>query len=447
MKKFKFALLTFMTALISLGFTACSDDDDLKNVSVTGVTITPTTLTLKAGTTGTLTATVVPENAAVTTVAWSSSDTNIATIENGIVTAISEGSTTIKVKTDDGGFTATCEVTVTNDAPAFDESKYHFDLFLTVGKHGGMSSKNTTVVNSVNKLTADMGTITVKGEGTELGDYSMESISKGKYYYQIPSSNDRFVKYQIKDNKVIECASSPFKTNTYKVRSYTHAWIDDNTLVVMAANGDASKVIWSKLNTDNMSILAEGTLDVEKFRFYMIQDYRYLLQYAKVFAFGVIKTEDPELMRRFAGMVHDVLDGEMNVHKTYMARLGITEEEVAKTPSALTNQSYTSYMLDVANKGGPLEILMAVLACAWSYQVIGEHHVKVPGAVEHPLYGEWVQGYSSKEYADSTKEIIDCVDALGENITPEQEAYLTDIFVKCSRYEKLFWDMAYAMEM
>ena len=151
--------------------------------------------------------------------------------------------------------------------------------------------------------------------------------------------------------------------------------------------------------------LAEGTLDVEKFRFYMIQDYRYLLQYAKVFAFGVIKTEDPELMRRFA------------------------------------------YMLDVANKGGPLEILMAVLACAWSYQVIGEHHVKVPGAVEHPLYGEWVQGYSSKEYADSTKEIIDCVDALGENITPEQEAYLTDIFVKCSRYEKLFWDMAYAMEM
>ena len=84
MKKFKFALLTFMTALISVGFTACSDDDDLKNVSVTGVTITPTTLTLKAGTTGTLTATVVPENAAVTTVAWSSSDTNIATIENGI---------------------------------------------------------------------------------------------------------------------------------------------------------------------------------------------------------------------------------------------------------------------------------------------------------------------------------------------------------------------------
>lgn len=56
-------------------------------------------------------------------------------------------------------------------------------------------------------------------------------------------------------------------------------------------------------------------------------------------------------------------------------------------------------------------------------------------------------GLQQQGIADSTKEIIDCVDALGENITPEQEAYLTDIFVKCSRYEKLFWDMAYAMEM
>ncbi len=57
-------------------------------------------------------------------------------------------------------------------------------------------------------------------------------------------------------------AERPFKTNTYKVRSYTHAWIDDNTLVIMSANGDASKINWSKLNADNMSILEEGTLNI-----------------------------------------------------------------------------------------------------------------------------------------------------------------------------------------
>lgn len=193
--------------------------------------------------------------------------------------------------------------------------------------------------------------------------------------------------------------------------------------------------------------LADGTLDVEKFRFYMIQDYRYLLQYAKVFALGIVKTEDEALMARFSSMVYDVLNGEMKVHKAYMSRLGITPEEIKNTKSALANQSYTSYMLDVANKGGALEILIAVLACAWSYQVIGEHHAKVAGALTHPFYGEWVQGYSSAEYRESTKEIIDCVDALGAELTPAQEAYLTEVFVNCSLYEKNFWDMAERMEM
>lgn len=211
---------------------------------------------------------------------------------------------------------------------------------------------------------------------------------------------------------------------------------------------ESVKDIWmGYLEQPFVKELAEGTLDPAKFRFYMIQDYRYLLQYAKVFALGVAKAEDEELMRRFACMVHDVLDGEMKVHKSYMARLGITEEEVAATKSALDNQSYTSYMLDEAYKGGSLEILMSVLACAWSYQVIGEHHAAVPGALDHPLYGEWVESYSSDEYRASTQEIIDCVDELGENITPEQEKALTEIFVTCSRYETKFWDMAYAMEM
>ena len=171
MKKFKFVLLAFMTTMMAFSFTACSDDDDVEELTVTGVTVNPTSLELKVGTTGSLTATVAPSNAAVTSVTWSTSDENVATVDKGVVTAVAEGAATITVKTDDGGFTATCSVTVTKDAPAFDESKYHFDLFLTVGKHGGMSSQNKTVVNSIGKLTADIGTISIKGEGTELGSF------------------------------------------------------------------------------------------------------------------------------------------------------------------------------------------------------------------------------------------------------------------------------------
>lgn len=100
-------------------------------------------------------------------------------------------------------------------------------------------------------------------------------------------------------------------------------------------------------------------------------------------------------------------------------------------------------MLDEAYKGGPLEILVAVLSCAWSYQMIGEHHQHVPGALEHPLYGEWVRGYCSKEYCETTQEIIDLVNELGKDISAEREAHLKEIFENCSRYEAMFWDMAY----
>lgn len=114
-----------------------------------------------------------------------------------------------------------------------------------------------------------------------------------------------------------------------------------------------AKPIWEGyLEQPFVKELGEGTLREDRFRFYMVQDYRYLLQYAKVFAMGVVKTEDEALMTRFSYMVHDTLDGEMNIHKAYMSRLGITEQEVATTKSTLTNQSYTSYMLDEAYKGG-----------------------------------------------------------------------------------------------
>lgn len=81
-------------------------------VPVTGVTLSDATATITAGQTQTLTATVAPEDATNKTVTWSSSDEAIATVEDGVVTAVSAGAATITVTTVDGSFTAACGVTV-----------------------------------------------------------------------------------------------------------------------------------------------------------------------------------------------------------------------------------------------------------------------------------------------------------------------------------------------
>lgn len=142
------------------------------------------------------------------------------------------------------------------------KGKIHFDIFMSVGEHGGMGGGENTIVKSVESLTSDQPMIDIKGSGVELNPYTIELISKGKYYYQVPSKQTRFTKFQIVNNKIEIVQEQPFVVNSYTERKYTHAWLDDKTLLVMAANGDADKIIWTKLNADDMTILAEGTLDL-----------------------------------------------------------------------------------------------------------------------------------------------------------------------------------------
>ena len=139
--------------------------------------------------------------------------------------------------------------------------QYHYDLTVTVGKHGGMASTETHLTLSVPSLSADT-VISFSGNGIEITDYTIESVYDDKYMYQVPVSADRFAKLQIKDNRVNVVRERPFAQNTYAARKYTHAWLNDNTLLIMAANGTTDKIIWTKLNTDDMTILSEGELSL-----------------------------------------------------------------------------------------------------------------------------------------------------------------------------------------
>lgn len=210
---------------------------------------------------------------------------------------------------------------------------------------------------------------------------------------------------------------------------------------------DAAAPVWEAcLRHPFVTGIGDGTLDMEKFRYFMLQDYLYLFDYARVFALGVVKARDPELMRVFAANVDAILGGEMKIHRAYMKRLDITEAQVFSIKPALANLSYTNYMLSVAQTGGPMEIVASILACSWSYAEIGQALAAIPGAAEHPFYGEWIRGYASEEYAATNQALIELMDSLAADAGEEQLAYLTDVFVNCSRYELGFWDMAWDVQ-
>jgi len=154
-------------------------NDNTPPVAVTGVSLSQTTLSLVKGGTATLTATVSPSDATNQNVSWRSNNTAVATVENGTVTAVSEGNATITVTTEDGGHTATCSVEVksneTNPVHVTGVSLSQTELSLV---KGGTTTLTATVSpsNATNQnvswrsnntavATVENGTVTAVSEG------------------------------------------------------------------------------------------------------------------------------------------------------------------------------------------------------------------------------------------------------------------------------------------
>ena len=117
--------------------------------------------------------------------------------------------------------------------------------------------------------------------------------------------------------------------------------------------------------------LGEGTLPREKFAFYLLQDFRYLNDYARVHALGLAKTDDPEIMAFMLNVQNGALNVESTVHRTYLASYGITDEQMNNVRQSAFARAYTSNILSIAYGKGILDILVAVLPCAWVYADYG----------------------------------------------------------------------------
>ncbi|TDG00272.1 thiaminase II [Paenibacillus piri] len=193
--------------------------------------------------------------------------------------------------------------------------------------------------------------------------------------------------------------------------------------------------------------LGSGTLDKEKFRFYMIQDYLYLIDYARLFALGAMKADDLATMGKFAALLDSTLSGEMSLHRTYAAQFGISRQELEEAKPSPVTLAYSHYMLHVAQKGTLAELTAALLPCAWSYWEIGKELNAIPGAADHEFYGEWVRSYSSDEFGSHALWCIELMDRLAEGKSDAELARLEEIFLNTTRYEYMFWDMSYNGQM
>ena len=209
---------------------------------------------------------------------------------------------------------------------------------------------------------------------------------------------------------------------------------------------DVSAGIWAaELVHPFVRGLGEGSLSPERFRFYLEQDYLFLIDYARVFALAAAKAQTLELMTAFAGLCADTLKGEMALHRSYCAEFGITEDALQTVAPAQTTKGYTGHLLQVAAMGDVLDIVAVVLPCQWGYAAVATH-LREQGMPAEPRYRKWIEMYASAEFEAYGRWLRGTMDRLAPQVSAARRARLKEIFHLSSRWEYLFWEQAWRME-
>ena len=186
--------------------------------------------------------------------------------------------------------------------------------------------------------------------------------------------------------------------------------------------------------------IKDGTLPLEKFQYYLGQDYLYLEGFGRTVALTLAKAPSGALMEELALRVMTPI--ERPLHHKLVEEAGLSMEGVRKTQRSPTNTGYVNHMLTAASQHGLGPAAASLLPCPWTYHLLKDEL----GPSEHPLYSQWTAFYVAGLLENSVEAWRSFVDRMAESAGPEELEAMRYAFLTSSRYELMFWDMAYSME-
>lgn len=191
--------------------------------------------------------------------------------------------------------------------------------------------------------------------------------------------------------------------------------------------------------------LGDGTLDEAPFRYWVAQDYVYLIEYSRLFALGAAKAPDLERMGTFAELLSETIHTEMDLHRAYAAEFGIAEGELAATEPSPTTRAYTDFLVRTAALGTFGDLVAALLPCMWGFNETGKR-LADDGLPDHEGYAEWIETYSGEEFTELTEWCMELMDDVAANSTEADRERYRELFLTSARYEYRFWDAAWRQE-
>lgn len=193
---------------------------------------------------------------------------------------------------------------------------------------------------------------------------------------------------------------------------------------------------------DFVKRLGDGSLPEANFRHYLVQDYLFLIQFARAYALAAYKAASLKEMREAAAAMAAILD-ETNLHIEFCAGWGLSADDIGQARETATTIAYTRYVLDCGVKGDALDLHVAVASCVIGYAEIGRALISDPATrMDGNPYGAWIEEYAGKAYQAVAHKAEARLDKLGDGkVTDERFAELAEIFSQVTKLETRFWDM------
>ena len=197
---------------------------------------------------------------------------------------------------------------------------------------------------------------------------------------------------------------------------------------------------------DFVLALARGELPEAAFRRYLVQDYLFLLHFARAWGLAVYKSDSLAEMRRAQALVAATLDVEIGLHVDYCRGWGLSEAQMAAEPEAMQTVAYTRFVLDRGLAGDRLDLEAALAPCIVGYAEIARERLADPATRrDGNPYREWLEMYAGNEYQGLAGEAAAALDEQfarrgGEGRFPA----LAACFTTATRLEADFWQMGLA---
>lgn len=188
--------------------------------------------------------------------------------------------------------------------------------------------------------------------------------------------------------------------------------------------------------------MGDGTLPEPAFRTYLVQDYLFLIQFARAWALAAYKSRTIADIRAAQAGLASILD-ETELHVRLCARWGLSPEALEAAPEHQATVAYTRFVLDCGAAGDLLDLHVALAPCVIGYAEIGSKLAPhgIDALADHP-YREWIGEYAGDGYqsvADAARRHLD--DLAARSMTDQRFGELARLFGKASRLEADFWQM------